>query len=71
MKNLKKLGAGVLAGVSATALSVSSAYAIDIEPIEASLTQAGSNAGTVAGWIALALVVLASAGIVFSMLRKA
>ncbi|MCY1276879.1 Phage Coat protein B [compost metagenome] len=44
---------------------------IDTAAIQTAMSQAKTDAGTVAGYIALALAVLACAGVVFGMLRKA
>lgn len=55
----------------ATVATVPAFAAMDVAPIQAEMTQAGDNAGNVGTWIAIALVVLAGAGIVFGMLRKA
>lgn len=44
---------------------------IDVTGIEDQITAGGTSAGTVAGWVGLALAVLACAGVIFGMLRKA
>ncbi|WP_313513156.1 MULTISPECIES: major capsid protein [Pseudomonas] len=74
MKQLKALNTAArnlaIASVG-TVMAVPAFAAIDISGVETELTSAGTNAGTVAGWVAVALVVLAGAGIIFGMLRKA
>ena len=63
------IGAGVMA------LSAGQAFAavvpISIDGVEEQITAGGTSAGTVAGYVAIALAVLACAGVVFGMLRKA
>lgn len=58
-----------------TALSSAQAYAagiaIDTAGIEAQITSGATNAGAIAGYVAIGLSVLACAGIIFGMLRKA
>ncbi len=56
------------------ALSTSAAFAqvpISIEGVEAQINSGATSAGTVAGYVALGLAVLACAGVLFGMLRKA
>lgn len=55
------------------ALSTSAAFAqvpIDISGVESQINSGATSAGTVAGYVALALALLACAGVIFSMLRK-
>ncbi|WP_236209240.1 capsid protein [Pseudomonas tohonis] len=58
-----------------TALTTGQAFAevipIKIDGIEAQIQSGATSSGTVAGYVALALAVLACAGVIFSMLRKA
>lgn len=65
--------AALVAGV--TAFSAGQAMAadipIDISGIQSQISTGATSAGTVAGYVALALAVLACAGVVFGMLRKA
>lgn len=63
----------LVAGVSAITAghAMAAAIPIDISGIEEQITAGGTSAGTVAGYVALALAVLACAGVVFGMLRKA
>lgn len=58
-------------GAAVSVATVPAFAAIDVSAIQGELTDAGDSAGSVGTWIAVALVVLAGAGIVFSMLRKA
>jgi hypothetical protein len=51
--------------------AMAAAIPISIEGIQEQITAGGTSAGTVAGYVALALAVLACAGVVFGMLRKA
>lgn len=61
------------AGVSvfSAGQAMAAAIPISIEGIEDQITAGGTSAGTVAGYVALALAVLACAGVIFGMLRKA
>lgn len=64
----------VLAGsvsLVAAGQAMADAVPIDIAGIEGQITAGATSAGTVAGWVGLALAVLACAGVVFGMLRKA
>lgn len=63
------IGAGV--AVASAGQAMAAAIPIDISGIEAQITAGGTSAGQVAGYVALALAVLACAGVVFGMLRKA
>lgn len=76
MENLKTLFRNGSIALAVTAATTVPAFAagesvIDTAAIQAKMAQAGTDAGTVAGYVALALAVLACAGVVFSMLRKA
>lgn len=53
-----------------TAPAAFAAVPIAIDGIEAQINAGATSAGTVAGYIALALALLACAGVIFSMLRK-
>ncbi len=57
-------------GAAVTAATASPAFAIDTAAIESQMAAASADASTIAGYIALALAVLACASVVFSMLRK-
>lgn len=46
------------------------AVPISIDGIEAQINEGATSAGTVAGYVALGLAVLACAGVIFGMLRK-
>lgn len=82
MKQLKSMFAtpvatvrnvALVAGVSALSAgqAMAASIPIDISGIEAQITEGGTSAGAVAGYVALALAVLACAGVIFGMLRKA
>lgn len=45
--------------------------AIDTAGISSQISAGATSAGQIAGYVALALAVLATAGVIFSMLRKA
>ncbi|MDH1558251.1 major capsid protein [Ectopseudomonas chengduensis] len=47
------------------------AAVVDTAAIQAQIAEGQTDASTIAGYIALALAVLACVGVVFSMLRKA
>lgn len=51
--------------------AMAAAIPINIEGIQEQITAGATSAGSVAGYVALALAVLACAGVVFGMLRKA
>lgn len=64
----------VLAGsvsLVAAGQAFAAAIPISIDGVEEQITAGGTSAGTVAGYVALALAVLACAGVIFGMLRKA
>lgn len=61
---------GSLAAVSA-GQAMAAAIPIDISGIEGQINAGATSAGSVAGYVALALAVLACAGVIFGMLRKA
>lgn len=65
--------ASLVAGITAYSASqaMAAAIPIDVTGIEEQITAGGTSAGTVAGWVGLALAVLACAGVIFGMLRKA
>lgn len=67
------LNVALVAGVSALSAgqAMAASIPIDISGIEAQITEGGTSAGAVAGYVALALAVLACAGVIFGMLRKA
>ncbi|WP_269963171.1 capsid protein [Pseudomonas citronellolis] len=76
MEKLQTLFRNGSIAVAVTAATAVPAFAagesiIDTAAIGAKMTQASTDGGTVAGYIALALSVLACAGVVFGMLRKA
>lgn len=70
----RRVGNLVLAG-SVAAFSAGQAMAavvpIDISGVQEQVESGGTSAATVAGYVALALAVLATAGIIYGMLRKA
>ncbi|GAC1030284.1 hypothetical protein thsps21_11110 [Pseudomonas sp. No.21] len=71
MKNLYR---NTCIALSVSAFAAMPAFAdsiIDTAAIKASMDAAKSDAGTVASYVAIALSVLACAGVVFGMLRKA
>lgn len=72
MKNVFRNTCIALSVTAATAVPAFAAdgSVIDTAAIKTQMAAAQSDAGTVAGYIALALAVLAVAGVVFSMLRK-
>lgn len=63
----------LVAGVSvfSAGQAMAAAIPIDISGIEGQITAGATSAGSVAGYVALALALLACAGVVFGMLRKA
>lgn len=65
--------ASLVAGITAFSAgqAMAAAIPIDISGIEGQITAGATSAGSVAGYVALALAVLACAGVVFGMLRKA
>jgi hypothetical protein len=64
---------GLAAGLAvfSAGQAMAAAIPISIEGVQDQITAGGTSAGTVAGYVALALAVLACAGVVFGMLRKA
>lgn len=72
MQNLKTMFRnGAIALTVGAAVSLPAYAAMDTAAIKTQMDTAADQAGTVAGYIALALSVLACAGVVFGMLRKA
>jgi hypothetical protein len=71
----KKINAARTAVVAAAVsmFATAQAFAVDIDTsgIEAQINSGATSAGSVAGYVALALAVLATAGVIFGMLRKA
>lgn len=63
----------LVAGVSvfSAGQAMAAAIPIDITGIEGQINAGAASAGSVAGYVALALALLACAGVVFGMLRKA
>jgi type IV secretory pathway VirB2 component (pilin) len=63
---------GLAAGLAVFSAGQAMAAAIPIstDGIEDQITAGATSAGTVAGYVALALAVLACAGVIFGMLRK-
>lgn len=73
---MKNLFRNTCIALSVSAVTAVPAFAagesiIDTAAIKAAMESAKSDAGTVAGYVAIALSVLACAGVVFGMLRKA
>lgn len=73
---MKNLFRNTCIALSVSAVTAVPAFAagesiIDTAAIKAAMDSAKSDAGTVAGYVAIALAVLACAGVVFGMLRKA
>lgn len=71
MKNVFRNTCIALAVSSAAAVPAFADSVIDTAAIKTQMASAQADAGTVAGYVALALAVLACAGVVFGMLRKA
>ncbi|MCO2828589.1 capsid protein [Pseudomonas aeruginosa] len=71
MKNLFRNTCIALTVSTAAALPAFAESVIDTAAIKAQIDQGGADAGTIAGYVAVALAVLACAGVVFGMLRKA
>lgn len=71
MKNLFRNTCIALSVSAVTAVPAFADSVIDIAAIKAAMESAKSDAGAVAGYVAIALAVLACAGVVFGMLRKA
>lgn len=71
MKQLKNLFLVSSIAVFSAGQAMAAAIPIDVTGIEEQITAGGTSAGTVAGWVGLALAVLACAGVIFGMLRKA
>ena len=64
---------GIVTGVALFSAGQAMAAVIPIstDGIEEQITAGATSSGTVAGYVALALAVLACAGVIFGMLRKA
>lgn len=71
MKQLKNLFLVSSITAFSAGQAMAAAIPIDVTGIEEQITAGGTSAGTVAGWVGLALAVLACAGVIFGMLRKA
>lgn len=68
---VRNLGLAAGVAVFSAGQAMAAAIPISIEGVQEQITAGGTSAGTVAGYVALALAVLACAGVVFGMLRKA
>lgn len=60
----------VIGAVVAMSTTAAFAVPISIDGVEAQIQEGATSAGTVAGYVALGLAVLACAGVIFGMLRK-
>lgn len=59
--------AGVVGVVASPAFAL---VEVDTSGVEAQINSGATSAGTIAGYVAIALALLACAGVIFSMLRK-
>lgn len=68
----RRAARNVAIGGFVAAVTAPSAFAVPIaiDGIEAQIQEGATSAGTVAGYVALGLAVLACAGVIFGMLRK-
>jgi len=73
MKLKQLFAAAVVTSVAmlGTATAFAADVAIDTSGIQSQITAGATSAGAIAGYVAIGLSVLACAGVIFGMLRKA
>ncbi|MBB2494486.1 major capsid protein [Aquipseudomonas ullengensis] len=69
-RSARNLALVVGVSVFSAGQAMAAAIPIDISGIEEQINAGATSAGSVAGYVALALAVLACAGVIFGMLRK-